>query len=149
MEETIKDINSELRRLNELKANLLKEESEKTEEFIRNLTWTHNCSARLEITGFLAAGLPKYKIYVFGNVPKTPEYKGVIHILGDSKFYQDNVVFTSNDYPSGFSCFYTNSESALIELMSSAIFKSFEYDEKQWRVLDAARKIYDKNAKPA
>ena len=150
MDTDLNEINTEIHLLQTLRENLLKEDKEKRDDHIRSLKWTEDCDAMLYVSdlGGRGTGLPTYKIIVYGkSVPKLLGLESV-NILGDSRHYEDNITFSRDSQFEGMAhCFYTCSETALIELMSKAKFNKIEYNKKHWDVLDAVRRIYADKAK--
>jgi len=113
---------------------------------ILSLKWTEDCSARLEISPFLAEGLPKYEILVFGE--NIPYYSGVINVMGDSSNYQDNMMYSNRPIYSpsisstGCSSFYTSSDHILIAFLQKVNFKKFEYDTKTLKLLQFIQTLF-------
>lgn len=111
------------------------------EEYIRTLDWTKNCNARLKIHDFggIGCGLPKYSIFVFGDVPKTDRPVLII----DNKRYENNLYYSkSNDLYEIINNyrFYTSDFCTMINFLDIVKFAKLDYDTIALRVLLAARK---------
>lgn len=130
-QQILEKINLEINQLIAARNQILKEEREKNEEYIRSLKWTESCSARLEINPFAIAGMYKYQIKVYGkDVPKIPlnGLSAFILIIDDPEHYYNDLHFgTDGD---GNFYFRTNSEDNLIKLLKTVKFNSFSYDKK-------------------
>ncbi len=136
----ITEVNLEINRLQKIKDDLQKCEIQAKEDYIKSLEWTKDCHARLETNNIIAAGLPSYKILIYGKSPMPHSIYQSINVMGDSKHYQENVMY-GRDYSHDSFCFYTNSYEILIKFMKKVKFRSFEYDKKLLEILETARQI--------
>lgn len=130
-DQEIQNLNSQIVQLTEKRNNLLNQKNLGDENYIKSLKWCQNCTARLELNTLYAAGLPKYKLHVYGNTPAT---NGVLEFFPDLK-YPNNICFSSKNFDSNGSYFYTNSIEALMRLINDAEFKSIEYDKEHLQLL--------------
>jgi hypothetical protein len=125
-------------------SNLHKERSSIIETYkmdeILSLKWTEECSAELLITGFFAAGIPKYKILLSENAPYSPN---PIRIMSDSILSESSLmIYSSKSYDNG-PCFYTSSNQTLIQFLKIVQFKSFQYDTNLLKLLLNIKEIVD------
>lgn len=137
----LKEINAELQRLEQLRRELLQKENEEAENHIKSLVWTQTSKARLEISPLLAAGIPKYKIIVYGpDVPK--KMLDRVTVMGTSSLYEYNMLFSSGDFWENEAYFSTSSKEILLAFLKEVKFASLEYDKEMFSVLETAKNIY-------
>jgi hypothetical protein len=107
---------------------------------IRELSWTKNVDAALNICPFGAAGLPKYEITLYGV--DLPYYSGTVCIMGDNAGYEKCITYgpsLNRSVPS----FYTSCPDILFEFLNKVTFKSFVYDTKTLDFLTTIKNIVD------
>lgn len=136
----ITEVNLEINRLQKIKDDLQKCEIQAKEDYIKSLEWTKDCHARLETNNIIAAGLPYYKILIYGKPPIPNKIFQSVNVMGNSKHYQENIMY-GRDFSHDYFCFYTNSHERLIEFIKKVKFASFEYDRKLLQILETAKQI--------
>lgn len=133
---TVYEIDKEIEKLQERRSQLLNEDIHN--KAIKKLEWLKDCAGRLEIDHLCAAGIPKYKIYLFG---KTPDCSyNPIHIYGNAKVDEYNILYGksfNNDLP----CLYTSSNYTLIEFLHKYKFKKLDFDKGLLEVLKAVEEV--------
>ncbi len=139
------DINTEIERLKQKRADLLNRRQFESEEEIRDLEWTKECHARLEINQLATVGLPAYSIHVYGK--KLPHTVEGITVMGESRLYEENMLFGGKSFTSNNSTFYTSSEKMLLEFLQKVEFKKLDFDERALRVLLAAKEVKERYEK--
>lgn len=137
----LQEIDEEIKKLNSARADLLTEEREKN---ITSLEWTKNCYGKLEISPFCTEGLPKYEIFVSGLKDTIPYCSGQVCVMGDSKHYQDNMLFRYYSFNRNSSAFYTSSDDMLFQFLERVTFKEFEYDTSTLAILTRIKTISEK-----
>lgn len=135
-EDEIGRLDGEIKRLIKERSSL---EEGQNEEYIKSLVWTRDCEARLEVSPLLGAGLPKYRVLLVGN--DIPRSLKSVTVMGDSRFYENNVLFTSSSYGYAEAHFYTTSGKTLIEFLRNTNFKSVSYDKELLEVLLVAKEV--------
>ena len=148
MEETdpeIIKINQQILELRRKRDKLLSEETSEIENQIRNLEWTKDCEAELEISNSSLV-TRKYKIILVGNVPEIHTY---VVVMGDSKVLKNNIVYAL-DSIKGRYCLSTDNEDLLAKFLflSTVKFKSFNFDEVTLEILLACRKLKNRMEYP-
>jgi hypothetical protein len=136
----IAEINAMIGKLQQERTDIINAENFKNAEEIKSLKWTKDCDARLHIESIWSAGLPHYKIFIFG---KTPEHTNPITVMGESLVYEYNVLL-GKDFMSNAPCFYTSSKETLLKFMEHVEFRNFTYDINTYEILAAARKKAEK-----
>ena len=136
-EKTLNELNVEIDRLMEQRLELLNREKLEEEQSIQDLRWTKGYKAKLEISTLSGAGLPKYKILVYGNPPAT--LRGV-QVFGDHRLYEYNIMY-GKDFAADCPSFYTQSADTLIQFLEEVEFQELAFDEEHLRVLEVAKKL--------
>jgi len=137
---TLNELNEEILDLEQQRMDLLNRQKLEEEQTIQDLRWTKDYKAKLQINTMYSAGLPKYKILVYGNPPAT--LRGV-QVFGDHKLYEYNIMY-GKDFAAACPCFCTQSAATLIQFLEEVEFLELEYDEEHLRVLEAVRERYDR-----
>jgi hypothetical protein len=137
----LQKIDEEIKRLNIRRSDLLTYDRNK---IITSLEWTKKCSAKLYISAFSSVGLPKYEILVFGTKDLIPYCSGQICVMGDSKEYQYNMMFSSSNFSKDCPYFFTSSDDMLFKFLETVTFQKFEYDTKALEILLRIQAISEK-----
>jgi len=135
---TLNELNIEIERLLQQRQDLLNKERLQEEEKLKDLKWTKDYTARLEINPLSSAGLPKYTIMIYG---KPPCAMPAICVMGEHKLYEYNIMYATRFGYGDDSSFYTSCPDMLIKFLNSVKFKKLEYNEEHLRVLKAAEHI--------
>ena len=64
--------------------------------------------------------------------------------MGDSKYYQDNMLFRYHSFNRDSSAFYTSSDDILFKFLERVTFKKFEYDVNTLNVLTRIKALSEK-----
>lgn len=141
----IVEINSEIQKLQELRQQALSEKQNEIEQHIKSLSWTKDCDAILEINPLSAMGLPKYKIFLLGEIPKFDIFSKYqcTSVMGDHGCYEFNMMYGKQNKTYSYNyedyCFYTSCDKRLLAFLEIVEFKSLDYNKTDWEVLNAAR----------
>lgn len=107
-------------------------------DYLLSLEWIKDCDAlfKLETPLISAAGMPKFKIRLFG---KLPEYEGTLTIVKNGEYYKD-IVYSSN-YCGGClnnsgCCIFTYDTESFLNFLNSVRFKSFTFENKDLKLLN-------------
>jgi hypothetical protein len=111
------------------------------ENKIKELSWTKNVTAVLNISPFDAEGLPKYEIHLYGV--DFPYYPESICVMGDNPNYQKTIMYSMRSVTRDVPSFYTSCPNILFEFIKKATFKSFDYDDKTLNFLLTIKNIVD------
>ena len=137
MEEELKKLNDEINRLQEQRQKIFDEQNKTKKEYFLKLEWTQNCSGILRVDSYGAAGLPKYNISIFGDVPTTVCMK-TITLMGESDRYTENINYRGDTNP----VIFTDNKDLLIEFILKAKFKNIEYDKNTLEVFNVLQSKY-------
>lgn len=137
----LEQINAEYFELQKKREELLKEkEQEKVDEFLK-LEWTKNCYALLEISPWVAAGLPTYILKVGDLKDEIPKFDSYLNssltVMGNSRDYQQNITYHSKR--DSFATFETSNHEIFIKFIQTVKFKEIRYNEKHYLVLEAIK----------
>lgn len=132
MSTLLNELNDQINELNKQRAEIFRQKEADAVEKFKTLEWIKECSARLDINAFLASGIDRYTLHLYGPVPNF-EHHNYIPIMKticfinysqgyiNSDFYRDNrkspKIVTSN----------TND---LIEFLQTYKFKSLSFNEE-------------------
>ncbi len=133
----IKELDIQIQNLNKERNTLI---DNYQNEKILSLEWTKECSAKLQINHFFAAGIPKYQIFLSNNAPYCPNTIEVMSLYSEN--YTHAMIYSSKSYDSG-PCFYTSSNQTLINFLNKVQFKSLEYDQNILELLLSVKQIVD------
>lgn len=137
----LEKIDEEIKQLNIRRSTLLTVERNK---IITSLEWTKQCNAKLNISNWWSAGLPKYEILVFETKALIPYCSGQICVMGDSTFCENNMMFSSSNFMRDCPYFYTSSDEILFKFLETVTFQKFEYDTKTLEILLRIQAISEK-----
>jgi len=135
----LKEIDEQMSKLQLERSKLLDEEKMK---IISSLEWTRSVHAKLEISPFNAAGLPKFEIFLYGK--DLPYYSGCLTVMGDSSIYENNMLYSYSSFNRDFPSFYTSSDKMLFRFLELVTFKSFEYDTNTENILNRVKTLSEK-----
>lgn len=123
------EIQRELNALHERRTEILAEINDERIEVAKKLEWTKTCDARIHDTGFICAGIPRWKVYVTGK--DVPEFDNSVSftVWGTHRCYEYNVLMNYRDGLGDnrphFSSYTTKS---LLEFFRTTKFNKIEYD---------------------
>ena len=132
----VAEINAQIAQLIAERVALLNQEAFENEESIKDLKWVKGCVGKLEICDLNAAGLPKYKIHVFGMV--VPHLTQPICVFGTSKHYENNIML-GDDFLTTGTCFYTSSAETMCAFLRHVEFQELTFNEKDFQVMEAVK----------
>lgn len=137
-------IDKQIKQLNSERASII---NKKNNDHVLSLEWTKDCTAKLEICVMAGAGIPRFEIIVRGN-NNIPYCSTTLKVMGDSKLYEDNMMFSNRPYNLYYDhsiksvcSFYTSSEDMLFQFLEKVKFKEFQYDTKTLELLLKVQKI--------
>lgn len=129
---TIKELNDQIYELNKQKAEILRQQEAAAVEKFKTLEWIKECSASLNINAFLASGIDRYTIHLYGSVPSfehhnyIPIYPGVAFINYSQGYMISNFANDDRKTPK----IVTSNTDSLIEFLQKHKFKSFSFNEE-------------------
>jgi hypothetical protein len=133
------EINEQLQKLNKERQDLLNNETSRIKKAIVSLRWVKHCSGKLSINSYGGPGLPTYKIYVLGEkVLRLPANFGWLKVMGNNNMSHYNMLY-GMESDTGYHYFHTNSSSMVTKFLRIVKFKSFNFNEKHYKVLKAAK----------
>ncbi|MFW9876836.1 MAG: hypothetical protein ACFFG0_27395 [Candidatus Thorarchaeota archaeon] len=139
---TLEKINEQISKLQKARTRLINKNEEELVEKIKQLDWLKNFGGHFDENPLSAAGLPKYRIFLNNHESwvEWPKISRIVTVMGDSKFYEYNIVYRCNGvYGQQRPCFTTDNYQLLIEFIKKAPFKWIDY----FSVLDKTRQILD------
>lgn len=135
-------INEEINKLQQERKRILDEQNKSKIEEFKKLEWTKKCRGILRVDSWGAAGLPKYKISLFGDIPMF-NTNDILTLMGNSKNYTQNINYKESDFGSYCPCIFTNNKDILIEFILKAQFLNIEYDKDTLGLFQALQSRYN------
>lgn len=134
-------LNAEIEKLLKEKNEICKKIEDGNIKFFSSFDWAKECIGRFYYDTLGAAGMPKYRISITSpsNI-KIPYFPNSVKVMGDSPYYENNIMFSSKNKYSYIDLrdyFYTSSDAMMEEFLDVVKFKELIYDTSLYRVLTA------------
>lgn len=130
------EIESELLRLQERKREITADKIKAEIDYIKSLSWTKDCCAKLIVSPESGFGLFEYKIALGARKLPLHSSSSYVEVMGSDKIYSNNIQY----YYKGCDncCLLTNNVELLIEFLSKVKFKSLKYNKNLLKLFQAA-----------
>lgn len=129
----------EIHRLQTLRDQLSHDSDQQAEDYIKSLAWTKECTVKLYIQGWVAAGMPIFELVVSGNFPEIKRYKSIC-VAGSNTGDNYQSIYCLKDFD-GRVKLSTNNCDLLIDFFKKNKFKKIEFDENYLELLSTLKQL--------